>query len=157
MPFITEELWVAMGERPYELIVAKWPDPVAQVDAQAKAELDWLLRLVSEVRSARTELNVPPGARLPFDPRDANEITVRRLETYADTLSKLARIERSVAIGGAAFGPRPGRFPRSDQSHPDQDRPLFWPAPEKLRSNQPSTLNMLSDPANSERYSRKRI
>jgi len=31
MPFITEELWHAMGERPYDLIVAKWPEPKAQV------------------------------------------------------------------------------------------------------------------------------
>ena len=37
MPFITEELWNAMGERPYELIVAKWPEPEAQVDPHAKA------------------------------------------------------------------------------------------------------------------------
>ena len=42
MPFITEELWHAMGERPYELIVAKWPEPQAQVDPHAKRELDWL-------------------------------------------------------------------------------------------------------------------
>ena len=64
MPFITEELWNAMGERPYELIVAKWPEPEAQVDPHAKAEMEWLIRLVSEVRSARTELNVPPSAKL---------------------------------------------------------------------------------------------
>ena len=64
MPFITEELWNAMGERPYELIVAKWPEPEAQVDPHAKRELDWLVRLVSEIRSARTELNVPPAAKL---------------------------------------------------------------------------------------------
>ena len=44
MPFITEELWNAMGERPYELIVAKWPEPQAQVDPHAKAELEWLDR-----------------------------------------------------------------------------------------------------------------
>ena len=59
MPFITEELWHA-NERPYELIVAKWPEPEAQVDPRAKAEIDWLIDVVSEVRSARNELNVPP-------------------------------------------------------------------------------------------------
>jgi valyl-tRNA synthetase len=102
MPFVTEELWAAMGKRPYELILAKWPTPEAEVDSSAKSDIDWLVRLVGEVRSARTELNVPPGARLPFDARDADETTVRRLETYADTLAKMARIERSVAIGGEA-------------------------------------------------------
>ncbi len=45
MPFITEELWNAMGERPYELIVAKWPEPEAQVDPHAKAEIEWLIRV----------------------------------------------------------------------------------------------------------------
>ena len=64
MPFITEELWNAICERPYELIVAKWPEPEARVDAEAKSEVEWLINLVSEVRSARTELNVPPGERL---------------------------------------------------------------------------------------------
>jgi valyl-tRNA synthetase len=62
MPFITEELWHA-SERPYDLIVAKWPEPEAEVDPQAKAEMEWLIGLVAEVRSARTELEVPPAAR----------------------------------------------------------------------------------------------
>ncbi len=63
MPFVTEELWNA-NERPYELIVAKWPEPEAQADPRAKAEIEWLIELVSEIRSARTELNVPPSAKL---------------------------------------------------------------------------------------------
>ena len=50
------------GERPYELIVAKWPEPEAQVDPQAEAEIEWLIDFVSEMRTARTELNVPPAA-----------------------------------------------------------------------------------------------
>src|SRR5206468_13055447 len=57
---------------------------------------------VSEGRSGRTALIVPPGARLPFDARDASETTIGRLQAYADTLSRMARIQRSVAIGGEA-------------------------------------------------------
>ena len=79
MPFITEELWSA-NERPYELILAKWPQPQAQVDPHAKAELDWLVRLVSEVRSARTELNVPPSAKIHLFAADASEETADRLD-----------------------------------------------------------------------------
>jgi valyl-tRNA synthetase len=93
MPFITEELWAAMGERPYELIVAKWPEPQAQVDPHAKAELDWLVRLVSEIRSARTELNVPPSAKLSLFAGDASDETARRLERNHAMLSRLARLE----------------------------------------------------------------
>jgi valyl-tRNA synthetase len=93
MPFITEELWHAMGERPYELIVAKWPEPEAQVDPHAKRELDWLVRLVSEVRSARTELNVPPSAKLHLFAADASEETAARLDRNHPTISRLARLE----------------------------------------------------------------
>ena len=53
MPFVTEELWTAMGERPYELIVAKWPEPEAQRRSRTpSAEIDWLIELVI-ARSAR--------------------------------------------------------------------------------------------------------
>jgi len=101
MPFVTEELWNA-NERPYELIVAKWPKPEAQVDAEAKAEIEWLIALVSEVRSARTELNVPPGARVPFAATEANGITIARLEKHRESIARLARIEQNPAIGGEA-------------------------------------------------------
>jgi valyl-tRNA synthetase len=93
MPFITEELWHAMGERPYDLIVAKWPEPEVQVDPHAKRELDWLVRLVGEVRSARTELNVPPSARLHLFVGDASEETALRLDRNHAMISRLARLE----------------------------------------------------------------
>ena len=66
MPFVTEELWHAMGERPYELIVAKWPAPEAQRRSQAaKAEIDWLIEVDRrEVRAMRAELNIPWSATL---------------------------------------------------------------------------------------------
>ena len=53
-----------MGPRPYELIVAKWPAPEAQVDPKAKAGIDWLVEFVRETRAMRAELNVPWSATL---------------------------------------------------------------------------------------------
>jgi valyl-tRNA synthetase len=103
MPFITEELWEAMGDRADHMIIhAKWPEPEAAVDVQAKAEIDWLIRLVSEVRSARTELNIPPSARVVFAANGASEETQARLQRNAGTISRMARIEQGVAIGGEA-------------------------------------------------------
>ncbi|HET7709922.1 MAG TPA: class I tRNA ligase family protein, partial [Sphingomicrobium sp.] len=92
MPFVTEELWNA-NERPYELIIAKWPKPEAAVDAAAKAEIEWLIELVTEVRSARTELNVPPGAKLSLFAGDTSDETASRLDRQHGTLSRLARLE----------------------------------------------------------------
>jgi valyl-tRNA synthetase len=93
MPFITEELWHAMGERPYDLIVAKWCAPEAQVDPHAKRELDWLVRLVSEIRSARMELNVPPSAKLNLFAADASDETAGRLDKNHAMISRLARLD----------------------------------------------------------------
>jgi valyl-tRNA synthetase len=93
MPFITEELWHALGTRPYDLIVAKWPKPEAKVDRDAKAEMEWLIELVSQIRSARTELNVPPGAKVHLFAGEAREKTADRLDRHHPILSRLARLE----------------------------------------------------------------
>jgi valyl-tRNA synthetase len=93
MPFVTEELWNAMGTRPYELILARWPEPEAKVDREAKAELEWLIALVSEVRSARTELSVPPSAKLHLFAGEASDETAGRLDRQFATISRLARLE----------------------------------------------------------------
>jgi len=106
MPFITEELWHALGERAYDIIVAKWPMADARaIDPAAAQEIEWLIRLVSEVRTARVGLNVPPGAKLQAFARDANEVTRQRLDTHAAAIARLARIEMTAEVatsGGAA-------------------------------------------------------
>jgi valyl-tRNA synthetase len=99
MPFITEELWHAMGERPYDLIVANWPQPEAQVDQAAKAEMEWLIALVGEIRSARTELSVPPSAKLHLFAGEASQAAADRLDRQFGTISRLARLE-SIQLSG---------------------------------------------------------
>ena len=106
MPFVTEELWHALGDRgEHDLITAKWVE-VGAVDATASAEIDWLIRLVSEIRSSRTELGVPPGTKLPLHVRDCSPVTVARLETNRSMVERLARIEgishEPAPAGGAA-------------------------------------------------------
>jgi len=103
MPFITEELWHAQGARDHDLIVAQWPAPGAQVDAAAGAEIDWLIRLVSDVRGARAELGVPPGARLSAIVNEAGAQTRARMERLAPALRRLARID-DWRFGGTADG-----------------------------------------------------
>ncbi|MCD2314886.1 valine--tRNA ligase [Sphingomonas sp. IC-11] len=103
MPFITEELWHALAPREHDLIVAHWPMvDVRAIDPAAAQEIDWLIRLVSEVRSSRTELNVPPGARLPYAVADANAETQARLTRNAATIARLARIDPGEVSGGTA-------------------------------------------------------
>jgi valyl-tRNA synthetase len=109
MPFITEELWHALADparpRRYDLIVAKWPDPRAEIDAVAKAEVDWMIRLTSEIRTARAELNILPRAKLAVHVRDANPDTLARIESQGAALAQVARLESlsdTLAAEGSA-------------------------------------------------------
>jgi valyl-tRNA synthetase len=93
MPFITEELWHAMGDRGGHLLIhAKWPEPAATVDATAKAEIDWLIRLTSEIRTAKNELGIAPGAKLNAYVRDALPETLARIKGQAAVLERVARL-----------------------------------------------------------------
>ncbi|MBF0391759.1 MAG: valine--tRNA ligase [Alphaproteobacteria bacterium] len=93
MPFITEELWEQMApDRSGRLISARWPEYGAIADREADAEMDWVVRLIQAVRSVRSEMNVPPGARIPLIIKGANEITRARLYANKEVVASLARL-----------------------------------------------------------------
>ena len=97
MPFITEELWHKMAEehggRNYDLIVAKWPAPKVDVDAEAKAEVDWLIRLISATRTAKVELNIPPGTKMAAHVRDGDDALQDRVARQMPALDRVGRLE----------------------------------------------------------------
>ena len=97
MPFLTEELWHKLGARDHDLIVAQWVAADLPTDAAASADIEWLIGLVSEVRSARTELNVPPGAKLGYTVEGAGATTTARLAANAAAIERLARIVPATA------------------------------------------------------------
>ncbi|WP_067732867.1 valine--tRNA ligase [Novosphingobium naphthalenivorans] len=106
MPFVTEELWSKMGDRDGELIVAKWPAPEATVDADAKREVEWLIALIGNLRAAKAELGIAPGARLTAylaDPSDATKAIIGRNGTAVDRLARLDAIHFEAAPAGAAM------------------------------------------------------
>lgn len=94
MPFMTEELWAqTAGEngRSTLLCHAPWPNPEFS-DAQAAAEINWLVELVSGIRSVRAEMNVPAKAVAPLVLVGANEETRQRLVRHAAAIETLARV-----------------------------------------------------------------
>jgi valyl-tRNA synthetase len=101
MPFITEELWHALARRPQDLITAAWPvlDAIS-VDTAAVADINWLIKTISAIRSARTELNVPPSALLGCLVANAGADTAARITRHQSALQKLARLD-SIAAGDA--------------------------------------------------------
>ena len=109
MPFMTEELWTRLSEsgpkRDNMLAVQQWPVlPDALVDAHADAEIDWIIRLVSETRALRAEMNVPPAARVPLLLVGATAESAARLERYQDLIDRLARLEYSTSAEAPPTG-----------------------------------------------------
>jgi valyl-tRNA synthetase len=102
MPFVTEELWDRFGYgAAHSLIRAEWPTAVAVPDAaSARDELDWVVRLISEVRSVRTEMSVPPGTLTPILLRDAAAETLERGRRWMDAIRRLARASELRALSG---------------------------------------------------------
>jgi valyl-tRNA synthetase len=102
MPFVTEELWAklaAEGEgRDALLVVSPWPKRLGLGDAAAEAEIGWLIRLISEIRSVRSEMNVPAAARVPLVISDASDETSARLARHDETVKRLARLA-NVSFG----------------------------------------------------------
>jgi valyl-tRNA synthetase len=70
MPFITEELWRVTGEKGPKrntlLALAPWPHFKVPPHRKAGNEIGKQLDLISTLRSMRSELNVPPGVRVPL-------------------------------------------------------------------------------------------
>jgi valyl-tRNA synthetase len=109
MPFITEEIWTRMGEfgqrREGMLIVDSWPELSDDlIDADAEAEIQWMIDLIDETRSTRSELNVPAGAKIPLLLIGAGADAERRLERYQDLIDRMARLEYSTSAEAAPAG-----------------------------------------------------
>jgi valyl-tRNA synthetase len=99
MPFITEELWNA-NERPYPLIVAKWPMPDARaLDPEASAEIEWLIDTVRTFRSIRAELNIP--YRIKLSPRltERRPFDAEMFVKYVEQLVRMVGLEKPVIAG----------------------------------------------------------
>jgi valyl-tRNA synthetase len=107
MPFVTEALWAKLAGdgagRESLLILARWPAHQGLENAEADAEIGWLIRLVTEVRSVRSEMNVPAGARVPLVISGAGPETERRVKRHRETLLRLARLE-TVSFGKTPQG-----------------------------------------------------
>ncbi|WP_139975785.1 MULTISPECIES: valine--tRNA ligase [Brucella/Ochrobactrum group] len=96
MPFMTEELWtLTAGEgqkRDTVLALAAWPE-LSFEDEEAATDINWLVDLVTGIRSVRSEMNVPAGAIAPVVVLDANAASIDRFARHDAAIKRLARVE----------------------------------------------------------------
>ncbi len=118
MPFITEELWGLTGKRAKMVVHADWPTYAAAdlIDADADREMNWVISVIENTRSARAQMRVPAGLYVPMlvteiDAHgqaawDRNEALIKRLARI-DSLTKADELPKgtiSIAAPGASFG-----------------------------------------------------
>ena len=93
-PFVTEELWERrFGSPGGSLITATWPEiGETLVDEEAESEIDWLVRSIGAIRTARSEIGVPAGAKISLNVHGASEGTKARLARHDAAMKRLARL-----------------------------------------------------------------
>ncbi len=99
MPFITEELWRHMTEgKRGMLITARWPScPTGIADRAAMAEMDWIVALISAIRTARSEMNVPAASEIAAYVMESSEDGRRWIAAHRDLITRLARLAKIEA------------------------------------------------------------
>jgi valyl-tRNA synthetase len=102
IPYVTEELWAEFGYgEKCTLIRTAFPTTFSVPGAaEAKGELDWLVKLVGEVRGVRAEMNVPPSVKAPVLLRDALPETLTRGERWIETIARMARASEFGELSG---------------------------------------------------------
>ncbi len=104
VPFITEELFQQMADRRGALLIERpWPVLDSSViDEDAGREIDWVVRLISVIRTIRMEMNVPASATIPLLLKDADATARRRLMNHRDLILRLARLRSADLLDGEA-------------------------------------------------------
>ncbi|MFO1089726.1 MAG: valine--tRNA ligase [Hyphomicrobiales bacterium] len=93
MPFVTEELWDKTASRQTALIVAPWQPYDGLDDPAANDEIEWVIRLISDIRSVRAEMNVPAGAKIRCLLVGASPENLKRADRWRQEILRLARLE----------------------------------------------------------------
>tara|TARA_R110000824_G_scaffold339276_1_gene525760 strand:- start:674 stop:3127 length:2454 start_codon:yes stop_codon:yes gene_type:complete len=100
MPFVTEELWERRATGRVEergfLMGQAWPKYAIMRDADADTEIQWVLDLITEIRSLRNDLGVPAGSKIPLSLVSAGPVIEDRAVRHEDILKRLARLEDIV-------------------------------------------------------------
>ncbi len=106
MPFLTEELWAIKGEagprRAAPLALGPWPREGLEVDEAVESEIGWVVDLIGETRSVRSEMRIAPSTLTPLILVAPSERAARSAEAWSESIKRLARVE---TIETARTGP----------------------------------------------------
>jgi len=94
MPFITEELWGQIADRDTLLAHADWPDyGTSLIDDAADREMNWVIRLIEDIRSARAQMHVPAGLKIPVIRQQSDDAARAAWAANEALIMRMARID----------------------------------------------------------------
>ena len=141
MPFITEELWETLSQRNEMLVHCDWPEfDSTLIDHAADLEMNWVVNLIESIRSARAQLRVPAGLKIPMIFLKMDSEAKQAWENNSEMIQKLARITEltsaddipkgSIAISakGASFA-----LPLEDIIDVDEEKKRLSKSLDKLQ------------------------
>jgi valyl-tRNA synthetase len=102
MPFITEELWGITAQRAALLALTEWPTHEGLDNAEAEAEIGWVVDLVSAIRSVRAEMNISAATALELI--NAPTVTKQRAARWTEHIMRLARVSEIFYMDQPASG-----------------------------------------------------
>ncbi len=98
MPYLTEELNNKIFGSSKLMIAASWPKPTAQNDGEAVEDLRFVIKLISDIRYLRAEMNVPLAAKPMLHLRSPTVAQRRAVKSQKPALLRLARIQGVAEI-----------------------------------------------------------
>ncbi len=103
MPYITEEIWQRIaplaGKGGGTIMLEAFPqDADYSSDADAEADMEWVMGLIMGVRKIRSGMNIAPSKALPVLLQDASEQDRARVEANRNLLIRLARLEALTVL-----------------------------------------------------------
>ena len=141
MPFITEELWETLSQRNEMLVHCDWPEfDSALIDHAADLEMNWVVNLIESIRSARAQLRVPAGLKIPMIFLKMDSEAKQAWENNSEMIQKLARITEltsaddipkgsiSISAKGASFA-----LPLEDIIDVDEEKKRLSKSLDKLQ------------------------
>ncbi len=104
MPFITEEIWAQTAERSEMLMASAWPKYTDCIDTVAEKQIDFVIDMISAIRSVRVEMNVAPSIKAQLLIKDAAEQDAALIQNNQALILQLARLESIEFVKEAPKG-----------------------------------------------------
>lgn len=93
MPFITEDLFQRLPETKGSIMISDWPEEERAKDKEAEEKMSFLMEVITEIRTIRAEMKIPPQKKIEVLLRSRNSEHLRILKENSSYIVDLVHPE----------------------------------------------------------------